>query len=130
MFSFLGVPPGKTVRVEARAHGKEHIMISIEEQGTGMSPELLEKLFDPRHNLSCPGTEGEQGVGYGMPLAKAFLDAFGATVQVTSKTVQTDPGASGTIFHILIHAAPPLTPVLNLKKRHFMGQSSNLKSLL
>jgi signal transduction histidine kinase len=104
-------PPGKTVRVEARVHSKEHIMISIEDQGTGMSSELVEKLFDPRHNLSRPGTEGEQGVGYGMPLAKAFLDAFGATVQVASKTAQTDPSASGTVFRILIRAAAPLTPV-------------------
>jgi signal transduction histidine kinase len=104
-------PPGKTVRVEARTHGKEHIMISIEDQGTGMSPELLERLFDPRYNLSRPGTEGELGVGYGMPLAKAFLDAYGATIQVASKTIQTDPDASGTVFRILIHAAPPLQSV-------------------
>lgn len=104
-------PPGKTVRVEARIHSKERIMISIEDQGAGISPELLETLFDPRHNLSRPGTDGEQGVGYGMPLAKAFLDAFGATVEVASKTIQTDPAASGTVFRILIHAAPPLTTV-------------------
>jgi signal transduction histidine kinase len=104
-------PPGKTVRVEARAHSKEQIMISIEDQGAGMSSELLEKLFDPRHNLSRPGTDGEQGVGYGMPLAKAFLDAFGATIHVASKTIQADPDASGTVFRILIHAAPPLSSV-------------------
>ncbi|HET9237072.1 MAG TPA: sensor histidine kinase [Oligoflexus sp.] len=101
-------PPGKTVRMEARVHSKEYIMISIEDQGAGISPEQLETLFDPRHNLSRPGTDGEQGVGYGMPLAKAFLDAFGATVEVTSKTVQADSVASGTVFRILIHAAPPL----------------------
>lgn len=86
-------------------------MITIEDQGAGMSPELLEKLFDPRHNFSRPGTEGEQGVGYGMPLAKAFLDAFGATIHVASKTIQTDPEASGTVFRIFIQAAPPLPSV-------------------
>ncbi|WP_218110357.1 sensor histidine kinase [Oligoflexus tunisiensis] len=99
---------GQVIRVAARTHNKDVIMISVEDRGVGMSPEVLKTLFDPHQNRSQKGTQGEQGIGYGMPLAKAFLDAYGARIEVESLSAHSGSGSSGTIFRIFILAAPML----------------------
>jgi signal transduction histidine kinase len=76
--------------------------MSVQDQGIGMSSDIIKNLFDPRENRSQKGTQGEPGIGYGMPLAKAFLDAYGARIEVESQSIQTSTESTGTIFRIFI----------------------------
>jgi signal transduction histidine kinase len=98
--------PGTTIRLEARPHDKETVIISVHDQGIGMSSDIMENLFDPSQNRSQKGTQGEPGIGYGMPLAKAFLDAYGARIEVESKSIRTQTEPTGTVFRIFIRMPP------------------------
>ncbi|MBC7659961.1 MAG: hypothetical protein H7249_09660 [Chitinophagaceae bacterium] len=96
-FSF----PGGAVRVTTETltgPGGERIKIIVNDQGMGMSANHLVHLFDPVENSSRTGTKGERGTGYGMPLAKACLDVYKATIDVQSVTMDQSPTHSGTCF--------------------------------
>jgi signal transduction histidine kinase len=99
--------PGSVIRVEARPYHKGWALITVQDQGIGMTPEIIKNLFDPRQNRSQKGTHGELGIGYGMPLAKAFLDAYGARIEVESTSIQTHAERAGSIFRIFIRMLPP-----------------------
>lgn len=91
-FSF----PGSEVIVKAAAEGENTVVISVEDKGTGMSAETLAKIFDPLENMSQPGTSGERGTGYGMPLAKAYIDSYKAKIKVESTSIDLSPYCCGT----------------------------------
>jgi signal transduction histidine kinase len=60
--------------------------LSIKDSGLGMPKELLENLFSETAETSRPGTDGEQGTGFGMPLVKKFIEAYEGRIEVISST--------------------------------------------
>lgn len=90
-FSF----PGGEINITARrVDGKT--VITVQDHGIGMAPITLQKLFDPVQNRSASGTGGEKGVGFGMPLCKAFVDSYGARITIESCSIDEFPQNSGT----------------------------------
>jgi signal transduction histidine kinase len=74
--------PGGEVNVVARplAGGVE---ISVADNGPGIEPGNLERLFDP---LWQPhGGERTDGLGLGLPLVKRLVEAHGGQVRVASE---------------------------------------------
>jgi signal transduction histidine kinase len=65
------------------------VRVRVVDQGSGMSPEIVEHLFDPYFT-----TKGAAGTGLGVPQVLAFMRASGGTV-----CVSTEPGA-GTCFDL------------------------------
>ncbi|ETR73278.1 MAG: hypothetical protein OMM_07053 [Candidatus Magnetoglobus multicellularis str. Araruama] len=43
-----------------------------------------------------PGTHGEQGTGFGMPLVRKFMKKYGGTIQIASKSDKDYPEDHGT----------------------------------
>jgi signal transduction histidine kinase len=70
------------------------IHIKITDSGVGMSSDLRSKVFSSHEVTSRPGTDGEKGTGFGMPLAKSFTDACGGSIEVISNE------NTGTTFSI------------------------------
>ncbi|GIV25614.1 MAG: hypothetical protein KatS3mg026_1306 [Bacteroidia bacterium] len=68
--------------------------VEVRDTGVGMTPQELERLWDPTRRRSRVGTAGEKGTGLGLPLAKAILDQHQVTVEVES-----EPG-KGTTFRL------------------------------
>ncbi len=66
---------------------QELIQISVADNGTGMSPQTLKKLFEPFHS-----TKGLKGTGLGLVVTKKVVDEHGGTIDV-----QSSPG-EGTTF--------------------------------
>ena len=50
------------------------VEISVRDNGVGITPENLEKLFRIDQNLSTPGTEDEEGTGLGLVLCKEMIE--------------------------------------------------------
>jgi len=66
-------------------HKKDgNIEVSMQDTGTGMSAETLEKLFRVDANFSTEGTQGETGTGLGLILCKEFVEKNGGTISVES----------------------------------------------
>jgi signal transduction histidine kinase len=53
---------------------KNQNLISISDTGVGVTPKMLENLFDPSKIISKKGTEQEKGSGLGLQICKALVD--------------------------------------------------------
>lgn len=73
-----------TVKIET-SEENEQIVLKIIDTGVGMPVKIQENIFSPQARTTRPGTAGEPGVGYGMPLAKAFMDSYGGTIECISE---------------------------------------------
>lgn len=60
------------------------MFISVKDNGIGMSPETIEKLFDVQTNISTKGTRGEKGSGLGLVLCKEFIEQNHGSIKVES----------------------------------------------
>jgi len=60
------------------------LLISVSDNGVGISPELLTRLFDNCHLQSINGTSNEKGTGFGLLLCKKFVEQHGGTIWAES----------------------------------------------
>ncbi len=61
------------------------VVVSIIDNGIGMSQEQVQKLFILEHKSSLPGTNNEKGNGLGLILCKEFIEKHGDKIWVESK---------------------------------------------
>lgn len=64
---------------------KSFVYVTIEDNGIGMSEELVKNVFNTNVKTSRPGVRGERGTGFGMPLAKAYMLKYNGEIFVESK---------------------------------------------
>jgi signal transduction histidine kinase len=76
--------------------------IDIRDYGPGMPDEIRENLFSSEYATNRAGTEGESGTGFGMPLVKFYMDLYGGSVEVASKTKDKSPTDHGTTVSIIL----------------------------
>lgn len=105
-FSF----PGSTVRIHARIEN-DQVHVSITDTGVGMSEDISQAIFDPTRQTTRPGTAGEKGTGFGMPIVKSFVEKYGGKIQVESTSAEINPSEHGTTFHLYLKSSP-LAPTL------------------
>jgi len=77
-------------RVVLRAVGRS---LSVEDDGHGMAPEMLERIFEPRFSTTTSGS------GLGLAIVRRIVEGWGGTIGVIS-----EPG-KGTTFTIRFTAA-------------------------
>ncbi|MNJ45266.1 Sensor histidine kinase YycG [compost metagenome] len=75
---------GAMVEVAAEKYQEGKIMITIRDQGIGMSKQLLEQLFTERQVISTIGTEGERGTGLGLQISCQFAKMSGGDLWIDS----------------------------------------------
>ena len=88
--------------VEAYAQG-EFKYIKIQDFGIGMPESLINDIFLDHKKTTRTGTELEAGTGFGMPLAKFFIEQYGADIEVISKEKKSNNQDHGTTFTIIFH---------------------------
>jgi signal transduction histidine kinase/ActR/RegA family two-component response regulator len=76
----------------------DRVGLRVTDDGPGIAPELLDRLFSPFDRLGAEATAVE-GTGLGLALAKGFVEAMGGTI-----TVQSTPGV-GSAFTTWLVAA-------------------------
>ncbi len=87
----------------ANSHDKE-LTITIRDDGIGMSEEVMTRLFQ-RFEQGDPSAErGYHGLGLGLSIAKALVEAHGGTLHAESK----GPGHGSTfVVRFAVSHAPP-----------------------
>ena len=61
------------------------IFISVMDNGVGIAPEIIDKLFKISEKISTAGTEKEPGTGLGLLLCKEFVKKHGGEIVVKSE---------------------------------------------
>jgi signal transduction histidine kinase len=77
-------------------------IVKIRDFGMGIKAESVPKLFVIAQNCSTPGTSGEKGTGYGLPICKSILEIMGGGISVESKHIDEYPTDHGTTFSVSI----------------------------
>jgi signal transduction histidine kinase len=75
---------GKQISLLAYKNETEHI-ITIKDEGVGIPPEDLSKLFNKNEHLSTHGTNNEKGSGLGLLLCKDFVEKHHGKIWVVSE---------------------------------------------
>jgi signal transduction histidine kinase len=78
-------PSEGKVKVVAVINANQFIEMKISDSGIGMTPELMNKLFQINEKTSRPGTEGEPSTGLGLLLCKEFIEKHGGKIWVESE---------------------------------------------
>ncbi|MCX6175172.1 MAG: PAS domain S-box protein [Ignavibacteriales bacterium] len=61
------------------------VEVSVQDNGIGISPEIIGKLFHIDKSHPTKGTAGEKGTGLGLPLCRDFVEMHGGKIWVESE---------------------------------------------
>jgi CheY-like chemotaxis protein len=99
--------PGGTIELRCE-QGVAALEITVSDNGPGIAPELLPRLFD----MFVQGRPGGGGLGLGLTVARRLVEMHGGTISASSV-----PGEPGSVFVVRLArssvveaAAPPTAP--------------------
>ena len=75
----------------------EYVRVSIADQGAGIAPDVLPKIFDPYFSTKERGNQ--KGMGLGLTICHAVINRHGGAISVKSEV------GVGTTFHIHLPAS-------------------------
>ncbi len=81
--------PSGTITISTRRAG-DKVRLTIADQGPGLSPEMLEKIFEPNFSTK------RGGAGLGLTMVKRIVEEHGGTIAVESAA------GKGTAFTIIV----------------------------
>ncbi len=91
-------PAGSEVRVRAAVEGDEWL-VSVQDQGPGLTADDQERLFEDFARLSAKPTGGEKSTGLGLAITRRVIEAHGGRIGVNST-----PGSGATFWFTLKQA--------------------------
>jgi PAS domain S-box-containing protein len=84
-----------------RNGARARVCVEFEDNGTGIPPEIIDKIFQPFFTTKEPG----KGTGLGLSLSNTIVQEHGGSI-----LVESEPGR-GSLFRVLLPALPINTPV-------------------
>ena len=75
--------PGGDIRLTARAEAGQAVL-RVRDNGRGIAPELLPRVFDPFWQGPGRGVKGARGLGLGLALVKSLVELHGGSVAARS----------------------------------------------
>lgn len=91
------MPAGGTLTLAARM-ADHRVRIDVRDTGSGITPDMLPRIFEPWVTTKPPG----RGTGLGLSITRDLIIALGGTIEVTTST------GHGTTFTIELPAADML----------------------
>jgi signal transduction histidine kinase len=88
-------PQGGRILISAEQHAGE-VQVSVNDQGLGIEPEYLERLFERFYQVDSASTRKVGGSGLGLSISKAIVEAQDGRIWVESQ-----PGV-GSTFHFAL----------------------------
>jgi signal transduction histidine kinase len=94
-------PPDTAVTVRVvvapRQFGEKHgVVCKFSDQGIGVPPEELDRIFDKFHRVKDPKTKNVPGAGLGLSISKSIIELHGGRI-----TVERNAGP-GTTFTVVL----------------------------
>ena len=77
--------PGGRITVRARADGAESIAIEVEDDGIGIEPSVLARIFDAFEQGDPDRARRYGGLGLGLAIAKAVVEMHAGTIEAHSE---------------------------------------------
>jgi len=118
-----------TIHVAVSLGDADLVRISVSDDGLGIAPQMLDRIFEPLF------TTKRNGTGLGLAIARRLMEGQGGTL-----TAENRPGG-GSTFHLLVpaanaatrtvpvaHATPAVTRILLVEDDEAVG--AGLKALL
>lgn len=87
--------PGRPVSITAEQRD-DWVTVKVVDQGPGIAPDVLPRVFDKFYRASVPGRSEESGNGLGLYLARRLVQAHGGTI-----SVETELG-KGSVFSVAL----------------------------
>lgn len=75
---------GSVVEIELEKE-KEYVLVSVHDNGAGIQPEHLKRIFDRFYRIEKSRNKDKGGTGLGLSIVKNVLDAHDSKIQVFSK---------------------------------------------
>lgn len=88
-------PLGGRVIISSVIDDSKQVVISVEDNGIGMTSKMLDDLFHIDAKTGRPGTEGESSSGLGLILCKEFIEKHGGNIWVESELQNLHDGKQG-----------------------------------
>ena len=79
---------GGIIDVRLRKDRVRGIMVSVQDEGIGMTPSDAKKALEPFSQFEETLTRKSNGPGLGLPLAKRFVEMHGGLLEITSQQYQ------------------------------------------
>lgn len=95
-------PQGRQVTVEIKEQNNEY-QVSITDQGIGVSPEYINHIFERFYRVRNTASRQYSGIGLGLFVARAIVEAHGGHIWVTSNE------GLGSTFSFTLPRAPHTT---------------------
>lgn len=64
---------------------KDQVWVTVTDQGQGIPPEGVPKLFKPFPNIKVKATGGEQSTGLGLAISYRIVEGHGGRMQASSE---------------------------------------------
>jgi CheY-like chemotaxis protein len=94
--------PGGHVAVRlSRDPERDAALLTVEDSGIGMEPDILSRLFEPFSQADRSLDRSRGGLGLGLALVKGLVDLHGGEVEATS-----GGHASGSVFRVRLPLVP------------------------
>ncbi len=87
-----------------------YVHLIVRDSGRGMSPEVLERIFEPFFSTKAPG----QGTGLGLTLVHKIVTRSGGYIKVSSRE------GKGTTFHVYLPQSRETPAPVPMDKTHLL----------
>ncbi|MDR2737031.1 MAG: HAMP domain-containing histidine kinase, partial [Gracilibacteraceae bacterium] len=72
-------------RISLKVFGEDGVVIEIADQGRGMAPQQIERIFEPFYRVDAARSRALGGAGLGLSLCKQIADVHNARIDVVSR---------------------------------------------
>ena len=87
------MPEGGVLTIKTREIAGEGVEINVRDNGTGISAENLDRVFEPFFS-----TKGQRGTGIGLWVARQLLEKRGGSISLQSETKFPENGTTVSVF--------------------------------
>ena len=95
-------PEGSTVTLAIQSF-RYALTIEVRDQGPGIAPDELQRIFDPFHRIRR-GDQQRAGIGLGLAVCRGFVEAMGGRIRALNRK-----DGPGSVFEIELPASAIIT---------------------